>query len=66
MRRPLDAIVIDPPWGGPGYVEKDRTELFMSEKPLRKIITEAAADGLVSLFMYDLLVSLHAFDTHEW
>ena len=39
---PVGAIVLDPPWGGPDYIKKERMELYLDGIPLRKIVKHAA------------------------
>lgn len=39
---PLDAVFIDPPWGGPSYRRNPRISLFLSRIPLSTIVKEMA------------------------
>ena len=47
---PVDAIVLDPPWGGPSYTEQKSMELYLDKIPLRKIVKHAALRGRSNIF----------------
>lgn len=39
---PVDAIFIDPPWGGPQYKQQDKIDLYLSDTPLHTVCQQMA------------------------
>lgn len=37
-----DCIFLDPPWGGPEYKQKERIQLFLSQKPIATVCAQIA------------------------
>jgi hypothetical protein len=37
---PQDIVFLDPPWGGKGYKQREKIELFLSHKPIHEVCAE--------------------------